>query len=304
MNDEVEEEVCNECGCKQFEEGNDAHRFCRDCGLVANSQVIDYGQDWRSYEDGSGKDNERTGAAKDIMQHDYGITTEISPIGGNMSSKQRGKWGRLRHIDNRGRIRNSTERNLATALTELKRIASRMSLPKTTAKEAAYIYRKAVDKKLIRGRSIEGVVAASIYAACRMHQNPRTLDDVGRHSRTGRKEIGRTFRFLKRQLILTIGLSNPTDYIPRFCAELKVVKEIELEAHRILDLVGSEAMISRGPTGIAAAAIYLAAKRQKKDRTQSEVAQVAGVTEVTIRNRYKELCEHLKYDPQDPSKNL
>jgi len=241
---------------------------------------------------------------KDIMQHDYGITTEISPNMSGMSSAARGKWGRLKHIDNRGRIRNSTERNLATALTELKRIASRMSLPKTTAKEAAFIYRKAVDKKLIRGRSIEGVVAASIYAACRMHQNPRTLDDVGRHSRTGRKEIGRTFRFLKRQLVLTIGLSNPTDYIPRFCSELKVHKEIELEAHRILASVGSEAMISRGPTGIAAAAIYLAAKRRKKDRTQSEVAQVAGVTEVTIRNRYKELCEHLGFDPQDPSKNL
>ena len=305
MDDVIEEvEKCEECGCTVFEESSDGHRYCRDCGVVLDSVVIDYGQDWRSYEDGSGQENERTGAAKDLLQHDYGITTEISPVGGQLNSKQRGKWGRLRHIDNRGRIRNSTERNLATALTELKRISSRMSLPKATQKEAAYIYRKAVDKKLIRGRSIEGVVAASIYAACRLHQNPRTLDDVGRHSRTGRKEIGRTFRFLKRQLVLTIGLSNPNDYIPRFCSELKVPQDIELEAHRILASVGSEAMISRGPTGIAAAAIYLAAKRQKKDRTQSEVAQVAGVTEVTIRNRYKELCSHLQLDTQDPSKNL
>ena len=226
---EIVKDVCADCGCTVFEESSDAHRYCRDCGWVMKTQVIDYGQDWRSYEDGSGKDNERTGAAKDIMQHDYGITTEISPMMGGMSSKQKGKWGRLKHIDNRGRIRNSTERNLATALTELKRISSRMSLPKATQKEAAYIYRKAVEKKLIRGRSIEGVVAASIYAACRLHQNPRTLDDVGRHSRTGRKEIGRTFRFLKRQLVLTIGLSNPSDYIPRFCSELKVKKEIELD---------------------------------------------------------------------------
>ena len=195
----IEDEVCIECGCKRFEEGADAHRFCTDCGLVAENQVIDYGQDWRSYEDGSGKDNERTGAAKDILQHDYGITTEISSDMSGMSSSQRGKWGRLKHIDNRGRIRNSTERNLATALTELKRIASRMALPKTTAKEAAFIYRKAVDKKLIRGRSIEGVVAASIYAACRMHNNPRTLDDVGRHSRTGRKEIDQTGTFQHRK---------------------------------------------------------------------------------------------------------
>ena len=299
-----EEERCSDCGGTKFEDSSDAHRYCSACGLVSTSQVIDYGQDWRSYEDGSGKDNERTGAAKDILQHDYGITTEISPMMSGLTSAQRGKWSRLKHIDNRGRIRNSTERNLATALTELKRIASRMALPKITTKEAAFIYRKAVDKKLIRGRSIEGVVAASIYAACRMHQNPRTLDDVGRHSRTGRKEIGRTFRFLKRQLVLTIGLSNPSDYIPRFCSELKVAKEIELEAQRIISSVGSEAMVSRGPTGIAAAAIYLAAKRQKRDKTQSEVAQVAGVTEVTIRNRYKELCSHLGFNPQDPLKKV
>ena len=305
MEKENDVEKCFECGCTVLLQNSESgHNECRDCGLLQESQVIDYGQDWRSYEDGSGKNNERTGAAKDIMQHDYGITTEISPMGGDMSSKQRGKWGRLRHIDNRGRIRNSTERNLATALTELKRIASRMALPKVTAKEAAYIYRKAVDKKLIRGRSIEGVVAASIYAACRMHNNPRTLDDVGRHSRTGRKEIGRTYRFLKRELVLIIGLSNPDDYIPRFCSELKVDTEIQLEASRILETVGPEVMISRGPTGIAAAAIYLAAKRRSKDKTQSEVAQVAGVTEVTIRNRYKELCSHLGLNSQDPTKNL
>ncbi len=298
---EVKDEKCADCGSQEFETGQDGYTYCVMCGLVQQAQVIDYGQDWRSYEDGSGQENERTGAAKDILQHDYGITTEISPVMSGMSSKQKGKWGRLKHIDNRGRIRNSTERNLATALTELKRISSRMSLPKATQKEAAFIYRKAVEKKLIRGRSIEGVVAASIYAACRLHQNPRTLDDVGRHSRTGRKEIGRTFRFLKRQLTLTIGLSNPSDYIPRFCSELKVPKEIELEASRILATVGAEAMISRGPTGIAAAAIYLAAKKHQKDRTQSEVAQVAGVTEVTIRNRYKELCDHLNLNSQDPT---
>jgi transcription initiation factor TFIIB len=301
----IEDEKCGECGGLKFEETPDGYSSCVDCGLVSSTLSIDYGQDWRSYEDGSGQDSERAGPAKDILQHDYGITTEISPMTGGLSSAAKGKWGRLRHLDNRGRIRNSTERNLATALTELKRIASRMSLPKTTTKEAAFIYRKAVEKKLIRGRSIEGVVAASIYAACRMHNNPRTLDDVGRHSRTGRKEIGRTYRFLKRQLVLHIGLSHPDDYIPRFCSELQVPMAIQLEAQRILKKVeAAETMISRGPTGIAAAAIYLAAKINGKDKTQSEVAQVAGVTEVTIRNRYKELCLQLGLDSTDPTKNI
>ena len=113
------------------------------------------------------------------------MTTEISPAykggdGSSLSSKERQKWGRLRFLDNRGRIRDGKERNLATALTELKRISSNMGLPNSIAKDGASLYRKAVAKKLIRGRSIEGVVAASLYMACRMNQNPRTLDDIGK----------------------------------------------------------------------------------------------------------------------------
>ena len=95
MEEIVEEEKCEECGCTVFEESSDGHRYCRDCGVVLETVVIDYGQDWRAYEDGSGQENERTGAAKDILQHDYGVTTEISTDMKGMSSAQRGKWGCL-----------------------------------------------------------------------------------------------------------------------------------------------------------------------------------------------------------------
>ena len=188
--------------------------------------------------------------AKDIFQHDYGITTEIAPTkldatGIRMSSSNNSRWNRLRRLDNKGRIRNATERNLVTALSELKRIATLMHLPKSVAQDAAFIYRKAVEQKLIRGRSIEGVVAASLYAACRMHNNPRTLDDIGKHSRTGRKEIGRTYRFLRRQLNLTIGLASPDEYIPRFCDQLGVGLNVQTKAQRILEQVGNEAMVSQ-----------------------------------------------------------
>ena len=248
--------VCAECGCKEFEVSNDGHDSCVDCGLVRDAVVMDYGPDWRNFQSTGGVSSERSGPAKDIFQHDYGITTEIAPgrkdaTGVKLTGELGSRWGRLRRLDNKGRIRNATERNLVTALHELKRIATVMSLPKPVAQDAAFIYRKAVEKKLIRGRSIEGVVAASLYAACRMHNNPRTLDDIGRHSRTGRKEIGRTFRFLKRELTLSIGLASPSEYIPRFCTQLGVPMAVQLKAERILVQVGDEAMASRGPTGIA-----------------------------------------------------
>ena len=309
-NDYVEKEIsCAECGSLDFNEENDGHFSCRDCGLVRENTVFDYSPDYRKFSDSSGESQERHGPAKDIFQHDYGITTEITPTrndatGQRMSSMNNSRWNRLRRLDNKGRIRNATERNLVTALSELKRIASLMNLPKSVAQDAAFIYRKAVEKKLIRGRSIEGVVAASLYASCRMHNNPRTLDDVGKHSRTGRKEIGRTYRFLRRELNLVIGLASPNEYIPRFCNQLGVGLKVQTKAERILSNLGEGVMMSRGPTGIAASSIYLAGMLEDNTRTQREVASVAGVTEVTIRNRYKELCEALGLNPDNPKEKL
>lgn len=305
----VKDLSCVECGSATFNEENDGHFSCKDCGLVRENTVFDYSPDYRKFNNGDGESQERHGPAKDIFQHDYGITTEITPTkldatGQRMTSSNNSRWNRLRRLDNKGRIRNATERNLVTALSELKRIASLMNLPKTVAQDSAYIYRKAVEKKLIRGRSIEGVVAASLYASCRMHNNPRTLDDVGKHSRTGRKEIGRTYRFLRRELNLVIGLASPNEYVARFCNQLGVGLNVQTKAERILSMIGEGIMMSRGPTGIAASSIYLAGMLEDNTRTQREVASVAGVTEVTIRNRYKELCEALNLNPDNPKEQL
>ena len=159
---------------------------------------------------------------------------------------------------------------------------------------AALIYRKAVQKNLIRGRSIEGVVASSVYAACRQCGVPRTLDEVSDFSRIKRKEIGRTYRFMTRELKLKLLPTKPQDYIQRFCSELKLSGNTQNKAIEILkDATDKELTSGRGPTGVAAASIYIASILTNERRTQREVADVAGVTEVTIRNRYKELNEKL-----------
>ena len=234
--------------------------------------------------------------------NDKGITTDIDwrnkdYSGTSMNKETSRLFRRLRRQHQRTRISNSTERNLAVALGELQRLGSQMDLPKSVKEEAAFIYRKAVEKKLVRGRSIEGVVAASIYAACRVRRIPRTLDEVGKHSRTGRKEIGRTFRAISRELLLKVAPATPQDYIPRFCSILNLPQTVETSASRIL--VRAEEIdltAGRGPTGIAAASVYLASIIEGVERTQREVSDAAGVTEVTIRNRYKEICEALRID--------
>ena len=239
------------------------------------------------------------------LLHDKGLTTEIDWrnkdfAGAGISSSTAKMFRRLRRQHQRTRISNSKERNLSVALAELQRLGSQMDLPKQVREQAAYIYRKAVEKGLVRGRSIEGVVAASIYAACRMGQIPRTLDEVGAYSRTGRKEIGRTFRAVAQELKLRVQPSNPKDYIPRFCSILNLPQISQRQALEILaDAERIELTAGRGPTGIAAASVYLASLMTKNSRTQREVSEAAGITEVTIRNRYKELCKALSINPHD-----
>jgi transcription initiation factor TFIIB len=143
------------------------------------------------------------------------------------------------------------------------------------------------------------VVAASLYAACRQCNVPRTLDEVANSSRVGRKEIGRTYRFMTRELKLKLMPTKPQDYVSRFCSELKLSGEVQAKAAEILKDAGKKELTSgRGPTGVAAAAIYISSILCNERRTQREVADIAGVTEVTIRNRYKELTEKLGIEVQ------
>jgi transcription initiation factor TFIIB len=172
-----------------------------------------------------------------------------------------------------------------------------MGLPRTVRETAAMIYRKAALKNLVRGRSIPGVTAASIYAACRQCHVPRTLDETSIVANISRKEIGRTYRFISRELGLKLLPTSPEDYVSRFCSELKLSSDVRAKTIKILqDATHGELTSGRGPTGMAAASLYIACVLCGERRTQREIADIAGVTEVTIRNRYKELTQKLNID--------
>jgi transcription initiation factor TFIIB len=173
-------------------------------------------------------------------------------------------------------------------------MSSALSLPKNVRETAAMIYRKAVRKKLIRGRTIEGVTAAVLYAACRQCNVPRTLGEISNIAQMKKKEIGRNYRNILYRLELKLLPTTPQDYISRFCSELKLSSDVQAKTLQIIHEAAHQELTSgRGPTGIAAASLYIASVLCGERRTQREVAEVAGVTEVTIRNRYKEIAEKL-----------
>ena len=294
------ETACPECGSRQLVQDYErAELVCQSCGLVIDDDIINRGPEWRAFDPDQWMKRSRVGAPMTLTIHDKGLSTMIDwrnrdSYGKAISYKNRAQLYRLRKWQRRIRVSNTTERNLAFALSELDRMASALGLPRNLRETAAMVYRDAVDKNLIRGRSVEGVAATALYAACRQCSVPRTLDEIAEVSRVSRKEIGRTYRFVSRELGLKLLPTSPIDYVPRFCSGLTLNCEVQSRTIKILRLAGERELTSgKGPTGVAAAAIYISSILGGERRTQREVAEVADVTEVTIRNRYKELAEKL-----------
>jgi transcription initiation factor TFIIB len=297
----IEETIkCPKCGSTNL--SRDYRRgelICNDCGLVIEEDFIDHGPEWRAFDSEQREKRVRVGAPMTYTIHDKGLSTMISwtnrdAYGKFIPTRNRAQLYRLRKWQTRTRISDGTERNLALALSALDQMSSALSLPKNVRETAAVIYRKAVRKKLIRGRTIEGVTAAVLYAACRQCNVPRTLEEISNISQMKKKEIGRNYRNILHRLELKLLPTTPQDYISRFCSILKLSSDVQAKTLEILQEAAQQEITSgRGPTGIAAASIYIASVLCGERRTQREIAEVAGVTEVTIRNRYKEIAEKL-----------
>jgi transcription initiation factor TFIIB len=291
---------CPECKSKRiirdYEKGE---LLCASCGLIIAENIHDMGPEWRAFDAEQKEKKARGGAPIKYMRPNKGLVTEIDQYnrdirGGKISPKKQAQLYRMRKWHKRVSIATSMERNLVIALAELDRVASALGLPENIKESAALLYRRAVKEELIRGRLIESVVSAVIYAICRLQGIPRTLDEISRASGIEKKEIGRAYRFLKSELKIDVPLTDPAQYVPKFATALKLGGEVQDEAIKLIKKALKKGLISgRGPTGVAAAALYIASAMHGEKKTQKEVADVAGVTEVTIRNRYRELKKEL-----------
>lgn len=282
---------CNSISLTYDEEKGEI--VCNECGIVIEEKMVDTGIDLSGKFDKSEKKG-RGGAPMSMQKFDKGLTTNVGEISDiyKLDTKQTRKFLRLKKWQER--VSTSIERNLRLAMAELRRVASYLNLPTVVGDEAARLYNYVLQRGFVRGRSMESVIAACIYAACRSYNIPRTLDEIAHASDIERKEIGRTYRFIIRRMTIKINPSSPNDYISRFSSILKLSPKTQNHALKILKKASDEELTSgRGPAGIAAAALYVAALLNDEKKTQREVADVAGITEVTIRNRYKELIDKL-----------
>ncbi len=293
-------EKCPDCGSRNLKP--DASRgevVCGNCGAVLEENMVQQGAEWRAFDAEQRASRARTGAPLKYMSPNKGLVTEIDQYnrdirGGKIAPSQQAQLYRMRKWHKRASISNSIERNLAIALTELNRVASHLGLQESIRESAALLYRKCVERGLIRGRQIESVVSAVLYAICRQYGIPRTLDEIANVAEIPKKQIGRTYRLIAQELELKVPLTNPRFYITRFITELRLSGQTQEKAIEILDQALEKGLISgRGPMGVAAASVYIASVLTGERRTQKEVADVAGVTEVTIRNRYRELKKAL-----------
>ena len=277
-------------------------QICTACGTVLNDTVIDHGPEWRAFDPQQTENLTRVGAPLTPLIHDKGLSTTISwrsqdATGRRLTQEEKQRQYRLRKWQRRTSASDSTQRNLTQALSELTRIADELNLPQNTRETAAMIYRRAVTQGLIRGRTIQSVVASAIYMSCRQCQVIRSLEDVAKAATITRKEAARNYRHLYKQLQPEVPQVDKDNLITKYVNQLRISGQTERLCRKVMDQAAEQRLtIGRAPEGITAAALYIACKINQEDRTQGEIAKAAQITEVTIRNRYKELLKKIDFE--------
>jgi len=262
---------------------------CSDCGLVVDTDRIDHGPEWRSFDD-SRTNPKRTGAPLTEARHDRGLSTEIG-YDRDLSEHRRRKFIRLRRQHNRARIGRKRDRNQLYAFQEIRRLRSAESLPTQVRDQACSLFRTAQKESLLRGRSLEGFAAACVYAACRINTVSRTIEETVATAKADRAEFQAAYDALNRELGLPVEPTSPAEYLPRYASELDLSSAVERRAEKLVDRTRKEGIANgRNPSGVAAACLYTAAKEVDAEVTQRRVAEVASVTPVTIRKTFQALA--------------
>ena len=257
--------ACPECEGRLTADGDET--VCQGCGLVVSTDRLDRGPEWRSFDDDD-RNPARCGAPLTRSRHDRGLSTEIGRSG---RGKNR-KWSRLRRQHRRTQIRSKRERNQVYGFTEIRRLMGALSLPDRIRDQACSLFSSAQEADLLRGRSIEGFASAAVYAACRVAGISRTTEEILDAAKATADEHRAAYDALNRELGLPVAAADPTEFVARFASELD-----------------SGHANGRNPGGVAAGAIYLAAREENESVTQAEAAAVADVTAVTVRTTYQAL---------------
>ncbi len=294
------DDECPECGCSDvIMDTRTGEKICKKCGLVISDYHVDNRHEWRSLDQDEIEKKARTGAPATYLIHDKGLSTEVGwsqKDKKKIASNQRAQYYRLMRWQKR---LDSNSQTLATGLSKIDRVASHLHLPKNVREASSLLYRKVVDKNMIKGRSIDSIISACLYIVCRQTHYSRTLDEITKAAHTDRIEVGKVYRVILRELNIKLRPPNPIEYVPRFASALSLPESVQLQAETILkELMDSNIKCGRNPVAIAAASLYIASTISGESRTQREISKVANTSEVTLRNRCRELFSKLKTHPE------
>ncbi len=301
--------VCSICKSNQIITDSDSGELiCSKCGQVISDKVEQEGPEWRNFDllaSSMGQSNgsnsrSRVGMSTSLARHDMGLSTIIGRTnrdasGQKIDAAMRTTMDRLRFWDYRTQIRSATDRNLRNAFFKLDILKDRLGLSDSVVEKAAYIYRKTQERGLVRGRTISGVLAAAIYIACREMGISRTLKDIAAYSDVKLKEVAKSYRLLCIELDLKVPIVDPMKYIAKVANKANLSEKTKRQAAEIMNnITKREISAGKNPMGLAASVLYMSSLKTGENITQGHLSDAAGVTEVTLRNRYKDLMNRLE----------
>ncbi|MBP1449928.1 MAG: transcription initiation factor IIB [Thermoproteus sp.] len=291
--------VCPVCGSTDFIYNYERGELvCAVCGTVVSDNLLDLGPEWRAFTSEEKGQRARTGSPVTRLTSEA-LTTVVGwsdkdAFGRGFDLKRELEVIRLRRWQTRSRVQSGFERNLVQASQELERLRSAMGVPKSCVEYALEIYRIALKEGITKGYPLESVVAAALYMACRILKMPRLLDEISRYTKSTRLEIARCYRLLLKNLNIKVPLNDPVFFVPRIIDQLKLPAEVAKTALNILeDAKKKKITIGKDPASLAVAAVYIAALLHGQTVTQKDMALIAGITEVTLRSRFKEIARAL-----------
>ena len=277
--------------CETYPAITDSERgeiFCGGCGLVLVDNMSDISHENNGYSSEDFMKMTRTGPATSLTMNDRGLSTVIGTnkdsTGKALSGKTKYEFNRLRTWDQRSKSRQTA--SLSKAFTKLHGMKTKLGIPNNVVENAAYIYRKAVNVKLTRGRTMNSLIAASLYAACRENNIPRTLDDIAKAGNIERRILSRDLRTIIKKLELNLNQYNTSSFISKISNNMNLKEKTKRDAFKILDLCEKEQITAgKHPVAQAAASLYISCIMNGEKISQKKFSVESGISDVTIRNR-------------------
>ncbi len=292
--------ICNKANTT-ITDPNSGEIICSNCGMVISDKIEDtIHSERRMYTFEDADRNARTGAPSSLARHDMGLSTvigreNIDASGQKIDTAMRSNIERLRTWDLRTRMRTSGDRNFLRAFGQLERLKEKLGLSDTIIEKAAYMYRKVQERGLIRGRTVDSMLAAAVYSACREMETPRTIKDIAAKSNIKRKDVARSYRLLVFELGIRIPVVNPMKCVGRVANRLSISEKTKHHALSMMEeVVNKNITAGKEPMGLAATVLYASSIKTDEKIPQKDIAAASGVTEVTIRNRFKDLKKRLE----------